>query len=483
MVLVERYRIVRLLGQGGFGAVYRAWDLRLSSPCALKENLGTTPEAERQFNLEAMLLANLRHANLPGVIDYFSIPGQGQYLVMEFVEGLDLQEKLQQPGGPLPEGQVLPWINQVCDALIYLHSQNPPIIHRDIKPANIKITPLGLVKLVDFGIAKVYDPARKTALGARAITPGFSPPEQYGRGVTDARTDIYGLGATLYITLTGHPPVESLQRLQGVPLPDPHLLNPAIEYPTVCAIKQALELEPEQRFQRVAELKAALVPPAAPAGNAGRFAGPVPVPEPAIPAAPPAPFAAPAPARSRRWLFLGFGAAIIFCLLCSVVGVWAFNNDPFSIFASPTATRRPAATSIRTSPTATLFASQTPTRVQFTSTATVSPTRTATQRASLTPTQPAATWKPCPGIYASRLHVNDQAYVSNDPPLKNNVRALPGRSEKFLGQIKPGERIVILEGPACADSMVWWRIRSLQTGLTGWTSEGDRNDYWLVPEK
>ena len=136
-----------------------------------------------------------RHPNLPQVKDQFVIAGQGQYLVMDYVDGQDLEELRCAAGGRLPEAQALSWISQVCDALDYMHRQTPPVIHRDLKPANIKITPEGRAVLVDFGIAKTYDPLLKTTLGARAVTPGYSPIEQYGTGVTDARTDLYSLGA------------------------------------------------------------------------------------------------------------------------------------------------------------------------------------------------------------------------------------------------------------------------------------------------
>ncbi|MBN2550836.1 MAG: serine/threonine protein kinase, partial [Anaerolineales bacterium] len=195
--LNNRYRIVTLLGQGGFGAVYRAWDLNLERPRALKENLDTSEAAQRQFKREAQLLSDLSHPNLPKVIDHFVLPGQGQYLVMEYVEGEDLQQMLERQG-PLTEAQALDWIGQVCEALIYLHSQTPPVIHRDIKPANIKITPQGKAMMVDFGIAKASAAGQKTTVGARAVTPGYSPPEQYGQGTTDAQSDVYALGATLY---------------------------------------------------------------------------------------------------------------------------------------------------------------------------------------------------------------------------------------------------------------------------------------------
>ncbi|MEW5870327.1 MAG: serine/threonine-protein kinase [Chloroflexota bacterium] len=258
-VLNSRYRIVKLLGQGGFGAVYRAWDLNLQAPCAVKESLDTSPEAQRQFRHEASMLYSLNHQGLPRVIDSFSIAGQGQYMVMEYIEGEDLQEKLDRAGGPLPEAQVLPWILQVCDALIYLHNQNPPIIHRDIKPANIRVRPDGRAVLVDFGIAKVYDPHLRTTIGARAVTPGYSPLEQYGQGRTDARTDVYALGATLYHLLSGQQPQESIQRATGDRLPSLGSMNLAVSRNSVAALGRAMQLQPDQRFQSTAAFKQALV--------------------------------------------------------------------------------------------------------------------------------------------------------------------------------------------------------------------------------
>jgi serine/threonine-protein kinase len=257
-ILNNRYRIAKSLGQGGFSAVYRAWDLNLNSPCALKENLETSPEAIRQFAREASMLANLRHPNLPKVIDHFSIPGMGEYLVMEFIEGQDLQELLDQSGRSLPEVQTLPWILQVCDALNYLHSRNPPIIHRDIKPANIRITPEETAVLVDFGIAKIYNPTKRTTQGARATTPGYAPFEQYGQVPTDTRSDVYGLGATLYALLTGQVPIESIIRVTGEPLIPPREINPNISPQVESSILRAMEIMPEKRYQSILEFKTSL---------------------------------------------------------------------------------------------------------------------------------------------------------------------------------------------------------------------------------
>jgi formylglycine-generating enzyme required for sulfatase activity len=209
------------------------------------------------------MLAGLRHHNLPRVTDYFIVPGQGQYLVMDFVEGYDLQTILDSVGQPLAEKQVLLWIDQICDALVYLHSQNPPIIHRDIKPANIKITSSGEAMLVDFGIAKHDDPKSKTDVGAKAVTAGFSPVEQYGNEGTDARTDVYALGATLYTLLTGQKPPESVARVTGVPLISPSEFNPHISVHVEHVILRAMETQTTSRFLNMAELKQALKKPVA----------------------------------------------------------------------------------------------------------------------------------------------------------------------------------------------------------------------------
>ena len=260
-VLNNRYRIVRLLGQGGFGAVYRAWDTSFSLPCAVKENTESTPEAQRQFMREAQMLHTLRHPNLPLVKDYFALPGQGQYLVMDYIEGKDLEQLLSEQNGPLAVDLAVTWIAQICDALSYLHQQKPPVIHRDIKPANIKITPEDKAVLVDFGIAKVYDPNTRTTTGAQAVTPGYSPPEQYGLGVTDAASDVYSLGATLYSLLSGSTPPASVDVMSGIAEP-PLLLdqvNPRVPETLAQAVDRAMRLNRRQRISNAVEFKALLV--------------------------------------------------------------------------------------------------------------------------------------------------------------------------------------------------------------------------------
>ncbi len=256
-ILVNRYRVAALLGQGGFGAVYRGWDMTLSRHCAIKENFVVSEEAQRQFLREATVLANLTHPNLPRVNDHFVIPYQGQYLVMDYVDGEDL-DKIIATRGAIDPTQAMDWITQVLDALVYLHSRTPPVLHRDIKPANIKITAEGKAMLVDFGLVKLYDPHLRTTAGARAITAGFSPPEQYGQAATDARSDIYSLGATLYMLLTGTPPMESVVRMAQDDLHEVHQLKPVVSLSLSKITSRAMEIRPTQRFQTAADFKLAL---------------------------------------------------------------------------------------------------------------------------------------------------------------------------------------------------------------------------------
>lgn len=259
-ILNNRYQIIGLLGQGGFGAVYQARDTSLNHNCAIKENLGPV-EVSRQFEREAEILANLSHPGLPRVTDHFILPGLGQYLVMDLVEGKDLQELVELTQGPINENQAISWIQQVADALKYLHEQNPPVIHRDIKPANIILSGNGSITLVDFGLSKLHDPLLKTTLGAFGVSPGYSPPEQYGRGKTDVRSDIYALGATLYCLLTGIEPPESIQRNLGAVLTPPRVINASISPTVEQAVLKAMEVQPVKRFQSISAFTRALEGP------------------------------------------------------------------------------------------------------------------------------------------------------------------------------------------------------------------------------
>ncbi|MFQ5943967.1 MAG: protein kinase [Anaerolineales bacterium] len=254
-ILNERYRIESQLGKGGMGTVYLAYDQTLDIKVAVKENLNPDPDSEAQFRREAKLLASLRHPNLPRVTDHF-ILDEIQYLIMDYIEGEDLQTQItrQQP----EVAEVLRWSDDVCDALTFLHTRQPPVIHRDLKPGNLKLQPDGRVILVDFGIAKAHTDAQ-TATGARGMTPGFSPPEQFGGSGTDTRSDQYALGATLYYLLTGQQPANSIDRMlnQGELIP-PREINPEIPVYAEAAIMHALALPKDERFPDVAGFKAAM---------------------------------------------------------------------------------------------------------------------------------------------------------------------------------------------------------------------------------
>ena len=258
-LLHKRYRIVEILGQGGMGSVYRAVDENLGTDVAVKENLFTTDEYARQFRLEAVILANLRHPNLPRVSDHFAVGDQGQYLVMDFIEGEDLRQRMERMG-TITEDDAVMIGAAMCDALVYLHTRKPSILHRDIKPGNVKITPDGHIYLVDFGLAKLMQGTQATTTGARAMTPGYSPPEQYGTARTDLRTDIYSLGATLYAALCGMIPEDGLARaMDNAQLTPLRKRNPKISRRLAAAIEKAMAVDPADRYQDAEEFKKALL--------------------------------------------------------------------------------------------------------------------------------------------------------------------------------------------------------------------------------
>lgn len=258
-ILNQRYRVVEILGQGGMGAVYRAIDENLGVDVAVKENLFTTEEYARQFRREAVILATLRHPNLTRVTDHFVIENRGQYLVMDYIEGEDLRQRMDRTG-VLSEEEAILIGAAVCDALSFLETCTPPVIHRDIKPGNVKITPSGQIYLVDFGLAKLIQDGQATTTGARAMTPGYSPPEQYGTARTDNRSDLFSLGATLYAALTGAIPEDALARaMDQAVLTAIRKHNPRVSRRLAAVIEKSLLIRPDERFQTAEEFKQALL--------------------------------------------------------------------------------------------------------------------------------------------------------------------------------------------------------------------------------
>ncbi|HEY2105129.1 MAG TPA: serine/threonine-protein kinase, partial [Candidatus Binataceae bacterium] len=252
-IVGNRYRVSRLLGGGGMKMVYLAEDLRLAArPCALAEMVDaiSSPDVQRQavsgFQREANMLAELNHEHIPRIYDCFSEQNR-HYLVMEYVAGDTLEEEIKAAGGQLPADRVIDIALQVLETLEYLHHREPPVIYRDLKPSNIMVTPTGQVKLIDFGIARHFQPL----IGATMVgTQGYAPPEQY-RGKVETRSDLYALGATMHHALSGRDPTTE------PPFSFPLLrklcpqLNPAL----ADLVSEALMYDVERRIRDVDEMK------------------------------------------------------------------------------------------------------------------------------------------------------------------------------------------------------------------------------------
>lgn len=258
-VLHQRYRLTHKIGQGGMAVVYLAEDLGgFNQRVAIKQNGFSTSQADRQlFEDEARLLVELSRSpncprNLPTFLEYF-VESEGgvdaQYIVMTYIEGEDLESMVTRAGA-LDDKVVLFWIDQVLQALEFAHSRPKPIIHRDIKPSNIRISAQSEVAfLVDFGIAG--------ASSQRLVTEGFSPPEQY-RGLihTTVRSDVYALGATLYVLLTGQAIPSAIERAAGKSVPTSTKLDRLPVVKTV--VEQAMMLDPAKRYANITTLRQAL---------------------------------------------------------------------------------------------------------------------------------------------------------------------------------------------------------------------------------
>lgn len=258
-ILVGRYLIERHLSKGGQGNVYLAQDLRLSNRlCAVKRVQATldltdtkAQVAQNLFQSEAAMLAQLKHANLPIIYDFFT-EADASYLVMEFVPGKTLQSILEQHPKGLPEAQVVEWANQLVTVLQYLHNQNPPIVFRDLKPANVMLDKDDKIKLIDFGIARHFktENSRDTVV---AGTPGYLSPEGYGREQTDTRTDVYSLGVLLIVLLTGINPSS-----YGFSIPNPRKIRSDISVGLDHTLARAIALKKEDRYQAMADFAQAL---------------------------------------------------------------------------------------------------------------------------------------------------------------------------------------------------------------------------------
>lgn len=252
-----RYRVVKPLGGGGMKLVYLAEDLRLAARrCALAEVVDnfTDPNAQRQaiasFEREADMLARLNNEHIPRVFDRFSERNR-HYLVMEFIDGLTLEEEMNRAGGKLPEPRVIEITLQILDTLEYLHGLEPPVIYRDLKPSNVMLAAGGQAKLIDFGIARHFQPLQNaTMIG----TQGYAPPEQY-RGKVELRSDLYALGATIHHALSGRDPANEAP----FSFPPLRTLCPGAEPALAALVDDALAYDVVHRVPSAAEFRRRLL--------------------------------------------------------------------------------------------------------------------------------------------------------------------------------------------------------------------------------
>lgn len=259
-ILDRRYQIFQVVGGGGMSTVYKAFDTRLGNTTrAVKEiritkNLDPAERADaiQQFRREAEILAGLDHRNLPKVYDFFPDSGK-HYLVMDFVDGSDLRWILDSEDDQLDLQCVVNYVAQLCDVLEYLHDQSPPVIFRDLKPSNVILSSSGVIKLIDFGIARLFE--KRKAKDTQVMgTPGYAAPEQYGQAQTDPRSDIYSLGVVFHELLTRHDPSENPFRLPAV-----DSLNNSVPIHYARIVERATDLNPSNRYQSVRDFRMSLL--------------------------------------------------------------------------------------------------------------------------------------------------------------------------------------------------------------------------------
>jgi serine/threonine protein kinase len=260
-MLQNRYRVERKIGQGGMGAVYIATDERFDSKVAIKETFFSDDKYGKAFEREARLLNNLKHPALPHVSDHF-VDDNGQFLVMEFIDGEDLTEMLEKRGSAFLLTDVMNWADQLLDALDYLHKQG--IVHRDIKPQNLKLNARGQIILLDFGLAKGNPTDANNTTATKSVfgfSRNYASLEQIQGTGTDPRSDLYALGATLYHLLTGVPPEDALTRAMDVlngkpdPLKPPHRIHAQVSENLSAILLRSMDLNASQRPHSANEMR------------------------------------------------------------------------------------------------------------------------------------------------------------------------------------------------------------------------------------
>lgn len=313
-ILNKRYRIVSLLAEGGYGAVYRAWDLVAKQDVVVKSYRDTSVETQKLFRAEVRKLSQLKHPQLPKFLDHFAVEGFGQCLVSQFVDGVDLRSLLNQYG-PLPSDLIISWLQAAAEPIGYLHQQKQ--LHLNLKPANIRVTPAGNVFVVDTGLP---------GLGIRPfLTPdaGYGAPEQQAQTAVSPASDIYSLGAILYTLLTDQVPPNALERESGLSdLKPAREVNPNIEPYLSLVAQRAMAQRDDSRYESVADFAQALNRPA---GHAATRSVPQATTTPPLaPSVPPPRL----PISRRRQMERRtiFGLALVLVMVLSVIAAFGYVN-------------------------------------------------------------------------------------------------------------------------------------------------------------
>ena len=512
---IDRYRVTERLGMGGMAVVYKAYDTRLERDVAIKviRTEAIPPEqVERlmqRFEREAKAQAQFSHPNIVPVYDYGEVNGS-PFLVMEYISGGTLKEKL---GKPVPCVQAIAWVAPIADALSYAHSLG--VVHRDVKPSNILFNRAGRPILTDFGIAKILEgnDVTLTGTGLGVGTPEYMAPEQW-HGQASEANDQYALGVVLYELITGQKPytaetpVAIALKQMSEPLQRPSKLVADIPESLEKVLYKALAMRPEDRYESMRHFYSALISlvqrsdtepissrMAAEVDLVGSEAETVdqlsetPHYSLSVPPATPKPASKKAPRRSFPGWVVGVGVPLLLlCLAGAVVAAVLVSRnlgredreeEPVPISAAAEATVVFPTQVIETEETGASTPILQPTNPKATATAFVEkPTPEPTSSVYITPTP--RLYTPLSDCAESQLHLGDSAFVSYDGG-KNRLRSAPDTSkDNSVGEIQPGEVVMIIDGPVCNFGWVLWKVETTAQ-KSGWTPEGDGTEFWLLP--
>ncbi|MGD8759537.1 MAG: protein kinase [Anaerolineales bacterium] len=520
-IIRGQYRVDAFIASGGMAVVYRVWDLKRNVSLAMKVlhlELADDPTVFKLFKREARALKKLAH---PNIVSFYGLQQTGEFffLLEEYIDGSTLKAVLRKLGKrPMATQEVLIYLKAISSALGYAHAHG--VVHCDVKPGNVMIDQGGVVYLSDFGIAR-HSESTVTTIGM-AGTLQYMAPEQFLEQAVTPATDVYALGVMLYQMLTGAPPFRageggtergggtSAERMRQAHLhetpQDPRKVNAKLPEALAQVLMKALAKDPADRFPGVRDVylaacqAAGMNPDQVPdrvslrpeAGRKPKHAVPlgaeVPKPVGAVPAIPkakrPIPVvpagavAAPQPKPKKRalpWILGGVGVVAVGII---VVGLLVVVLSDGGGLGAPRG--QDGGVIWNTAAAQTLAAIRAGQDSQGQPTIPPPPPGSSPTEASTPTREPWVPWHACSGAPWSRVTVGIHVMVSYFPPSANRVRRHPNLSGEILGLIEPGDWAMVLDGPECADNMVWWKVET-SWGLVGWTAEGDADDYWLVP--